>query len=142
MPVERRLGGHLSRYRGDVVNRGDRVANLVLFAFAATAWAALAFLFVNHYPTEGATALLAGALLLGAAIGLTLAPLLWLASFVRANRIAYRGDWWRAGRRAGLAGLVATLFVLMRGQGAFSVPLALFIVAMAVLIELTLSLRG
>jgi len=124
------------------VNRGDRVANLALFAFAATAWAALGFLFVNHFPSEGPPAVLAGALLLGAALALTLAPLLWLAQFVRSKRIAYRGDWWRAARRAGLAGLVATLFVLMRGQGAFSVPLALFIVAMAVLVELTLSLRG
>lgn len=124
------------------VNPGDRVVNLVLFAFAATAWAALGFLFVNHYPSEGPPAVLAGALLLGGALALTLAPLFWLASFVRSNRIAYRGDWWRAARRAGLAGLVATLFVLMRGQGAFSVPLALFVVAMAVLVELTLSLRS
>ncbi len=124
------------------MNRVDRVANLALFTFAATAWAALAFLFLNHYPNEGATSLLAGALLLGAAVALTLAPLLWLASFVRANRIAFRGAWWRAARRAGLAGLVVALFVLMRGQGAFSVPLGLFIVAMAVLVELTLSLRG
>lgn len=124
------------------VNRIDRVANLALFAFAATAWAGLGFLFLNHYPTEGASALLAGALLLAAAVALTLAPLLWLANFVRTNRIAYRGDWWRAARRAGLAGLVVALFVLMRGQGAFSVPLALFIVVMAVLVELTLSLRA
>ena len=130
------------RYRGLQVNRGDRVANLALFAFAGSAWAALGYLFVNHYPSEGPPALLAGALLLGGAVALTLAPLFWLAKFVRSNRIAYRGDWWRATRRAALAGLVATLFVLMRGQGAFSVPLALFIVAMAVLVELTLSLRG
>lgn len=124
------------------MNRGDRVANLALFAFAAAAWAALSFLFLNHFPSEGPPALLAGALLLGGALALTLAPLLWLARFVMSNRIAYRGDWWRAARRAGLAGLVAGLFVLMRGQGAFSIPLALFIVAMAVLVELTLSLRG
>jgi hypothetical protein len=124
------------------MNRGDRVTNLALFAFAVTAWAALGFLFLNHYPTESAGSLLAGALLLGAALGLTLAPLFWLGSFVRSNRIAYRGSWWRAGRRAGLVALVAALFVLMRGQGAFSVPLALFVVAMAVLVELTLTLRG
>ncbi len=124
------------------VNRGDRVANLALFAFAATAWVALGFLFVNHYPSEGPPALLAGALLLGGALALTLAPLFWLARFVRSNRIAYRGDWWRAARRAALTGLVVTLFVLMRGQGEFSVPLALFVVAMAVLVELTLSLRS
>lgn len=124
------------------MNRGDRVANLALFAFAVTTWVALGFLFINHYPSEGPPAVLAGALLLGGALALTLAPLFWLAAFVRSNRIAFRGDWWRAARRAGLVGLVATLFVLMRGQGLFSAPLALFIVAMAVLVELTLSLRG
>ena len=97
---------------------------------------------MNQPPDAGATALLAGALLLGAAVALTLAPVLWLFGFVRHNRIAYRGDWWRAFRRAALAGLVVALYVLMRGQGLYSVPLMLFIVAMAVLVELTLSLRG
>ena len=97
---------------------------------------------MSFAPTESATSLLAGGLLLGTAVGLTLAPVFWLVSFVRNNRIAYRGSWWRAGRRAALCGLVVSLFVLIRGQGMFSVPLMLFIVAMAVLVELTLSLRG
>jgi hypothetical protein len=124
------------------VNRADRIVNLGSFVGAIAAWAALAYLFLNFYPTGSAAALLAGALLLGAAIGLTLAPLFWLGTFVRANRIAYRGSWWRAARRGGLCGLVAALLVLMRGQDVFSVPLAIFIVAMAVLVELTLSWRS
>jgi hypothetical protein len=60
---------------------------------------------------------------------------------VTTRRIAYRGDWWRALRRAALVGLVATLYIVMRGMGAFSEPLLLFVVVMAVLVELTLSLR-
>lgn len=124
------------------VNSGDRLLNLSLFVGAAAAWLALAYVFLNLYPTESAGSLLAGALLLDAAIAATAAPLFWIGSFVRANRIAYRGSWWRAGRRAGLCGLVAALFVLMRGQDVFSLPLAIFIVAMAVLVELTLSMRG
>ena len=124
------------------MNRADRLLNVSLFATAIAAWLAVAYVFVNHFPTENATALLAGTLFLAAAIGLTAAPLFWSGSFVLANRIAYRGSWWRAGRRAALCGLVVALFVLMRGQGVFSVPLALFVVAMAVLVELTLSLRG
>jgi hypothetical protein len=124
------------------VNRGDRAINLGLFALAIAAWLGLGYVVTSYYPTGSASALLAGALLIGVAIGLTVAPLFWLASFVGAKRIAYRGSWWRAARRAGLCALVASLFVLMRGQGVFSVPLALFIVAMAVLVELTLSLRG
>jgi hypothetical protein len=124
------------------VNNTDRLLNLSLFAAAAAAWLGLAYVFVNHSPTESAASLLAGALLLGGAIGFTLGPLFWIGSFVRAKRIAYRGSWWRAGRRAALCGLVAGLFVLIRGQELFSVPLAIFVVAMAVLVELTLSLRG
>lgn len=124
------------------VNRPDRLLNLSLFAGAIVTWVALAYVLLNFYPTGSAAALLAGALLLGAAISLTAAPLFWIGSFVRRNRIAYRGSWWRAGRRATLCGLVAALFVLMRGQDVFSIPLAVFVVAMAVLVELTLSLRG
>jgi hypothetical protein len=123
------------------MNSVDRVASVGLFVLAALAWLGLAFVIVNLDPRSNAQALLYGALLLGLAVAATLAPLLWLAAFVRHRRIAYRGDWWRAARRAALAGLVAFLFVLLRGQDALSLPLALFIVAMAVLVELTLSLR-
>jgi hypothetical protein len=124
------------------LNTADRLLNVSLFAVAVATWLGLAYIFLNHYPTESAASLLAGALLLGAAIAFTVAPLFWIGSFVRTNRIAYRGSWWRAGRRAALCGLVAALFVLMRGQDVFSVPLAIFVVAMAVLVELTLSMRG
>jgi sulfite exporter TauE/SafE len=124
------------------VNRADRLLNVSLFGGAVLAWLALGYVFLTQYPTQSAASLLAGALLLGAAVGLTAAPLFWIGAFVGTNRIAYRGSWWRAGRRAALCGLVAGLFVLMRGQDVFSIPLAIFIVAMAVLVELTLSLRG
>jgi hypothetical protein len=85
--------------------------------------------------------LLAGALLLGGALALTLAPLLWVGGFVRNRGIAYRGDWGRATRRAALVGLVVVLFVLLRAQDALSLPVAVFVVAMALFVELTLSLR-
>lgn len=124
------------------MNRRDRVLNVALFALSALAWAGVGYVFTTYLPTESAGALLGGALLLGSAIALTFAPLLWLVSFARARQIAYRGAWWRALRRASLVGLVVVMFVLMRGQGAFSVPLALFVVVMAVLVELTMSLRG
>ena len=115
---------------------------VALFGVAAAAWSGFAYVLFNFYPTQNAEALLAGAVVLGVAIASTLAPVLWLISFTLSRRIAFRGAWWRAGRRAALAALIATMFVLMRGQGSFSVPLALFVVTMAVLVELTLSLRG
>jgi hypothetical protein len=123
------------------VKRRDRLANISAFALGAIAWAAFGLVIVSYDPRESAAALLAGALLLGAAVALTIAPLLWLAGFVRARHIGYIGDWWRAGRRAALVGLVIALIVVLRGQGAFSMPLGVFVVGMAVLVELTLSLR-
>ena len=122
------------------VNRSDRIANLVLFALAMVAWAAVAYFFSTVDPRGNASAVVLGAVLLGAAIALTLAPLLWLAGFAR-KRIAYRGDWTRSIRRAALVGLVALLLVLLRGQGALSPPLTIFVITMAVLVEVTLSLR-
>lgn len=123
------------------VKRADRLANAALFGAAIVAWASVAYIFMTVDPRGNASALLSGALALGAAIALTIAPLLWLAGFVRTSRIAYRGDWWRAIRRAALVGFVVVLLVLLRGQGAFSFPLAIFVVAMAVLVEVTLSVR-
>jgi len=125
-----------------VVNRADRLANLTLFGLAASAWLAVAAALLLLDPVGNTGVLLAGGLLLGAAVALTIAPLLWLGGFVLHGRnIAYRGDWWRAARRALLVGLVVTLLVVLRGERLLTPPLALFIVAMAILIELTLWLR-
>lgn len=123
------------------VNRGDRLINLTLFALATATWLAVAYLFTRTDPRGDASAVVYGALLLGTAVALTLAPMLWLATFAVNKRIAYRGDWSRAIRRAALVGLVVLLLVLLRGQGALSPPLAIFVVTMALLVEVTLSLR-
>lgn len=123
------------------VNRDDRLANTVLLAAAGVAWLAVAAVLMTLDPTNDAAVLLGGALLLGSAVGLTVVPLLWLAGFAVGHRIAYRGDWWRAARRGLLAGLVVAIFVVLRGQDALSLPLAVFVVAMALLAEATMSLR-
>jgi hypothetical protein len=126
---------------GTTVNSRDRLASLALFVAAAVAWLAVGYVLTTYDPRGQAWVLLAGGLLLGLAVALTLAPLLWLAVFVRHRRIAYRGDWWRASRRAALVALVIVLFVVLRGQEALSLPLAIFVVAMAALVEVTFSLR-
>ena len=124
------------------MNRADRLANLTLFALAGAAWFAVGATLLLLDPAGNTGILLAGGILLGAAVALTLVPLLWLGGFVFHGRgIAYRGDWWRAARRALLVGLVVTLLVVLRGERLLTPPLALFIIAMAVLIELTLWLR-
>ena len=119
----------------------DRSANLALFGAAGIAWLLVALVFLTRSPVGDVPVQLLGAALLGLAVALTAAPLLWLASFTVGSSIAYRGSWWRAGRRAGWLGLVVTLFVLLRVQGAFSLAVALFIVVMVVIVELSLTLR-
>jgi hypothetical protein len=121
--------------------RRDRVTNTALLGLAAAAWAAVAVVLVRYDPVGSPAVLLGGALLLGGAVALTLTPMLWLAGFVLGRRIAYRGDWWRAARRGLLVGLVVTLVVLLLGQDMFSPPIGIFIVVMAALVEMTLSLR-
>jgi hypothetical protein len=117
------------------------MTNLGLFALAVAAWVAVAVVVIDFDPRANSSVLLVGAVLIGAAIGLTLLPLLWLIGFAAQGRIALAGDWLRAFRRAGLIGLIVALFVLLLGERALSLPLALFVVAMALLVELTLSLR-
>lgn len=123
------------------MNRADRLTNVGLFAAALATWAFVAVILVTLDPRADATALLLGALALGAAVAGTLAPVVWLLGFALQGRIAYRGDWWRAARRAALVGLIVAIFVVLRGEGALNLPLALFVIAMAVLVELTLSLH-
>jgi hypothetical protein len=117
------------------------MANLGLFALAVAAWVGVAVVLVDFDPRANAAVLLGGALLIGAAVGLTLVPLLWLIGFAAQGRVGFPGDWLRAVRRAALAGIIVMLFVVLQGEHALNVPLALFVAAMALLVELTLSLR-
>ncbi len=133
-----RRGGRSGRYPPLVETR-DRLANLGILGMAAVAWAIVALLVLNRDPREDPVAGLLGAIAMGTAIGLTATPLFWLAAFARHGRIAYRGDWLRAGRRGLWVGLVIGLFVELRVLGVFSIPIALFIVVLVVFAELTLS---
>ncbi|MEP7360199.1 MAG: hypothetical protein ABI744_01335 [Chloroflexota bacterium] len=123
------------------MNRADRMASLGLFALAVAAWVGVAVVLIDFDPRANASVLLVGALLIGTAVGLTLLPLLWLVGFAAQGRTAFPGDWWRALRRAALVGLIVALFVVLRGENALNLPLAMFVAAMALLVELTLSLR-
>ena len=125
------------------MNRADRFANLILFALAVAAWVALIVTFLTLDPVGNTAVLLAGGLLLGGAVALTVVPVLWLAGFMfrGPQAIAYRGDWWRAARRGLLAGLAVSLLVILRGEGLLTPPIALFVVAMAAIVELSLAFR-
>jgi hypothetical protein len=124
------------------VQAKDRRRNLVLFALAALAWLAVAIVGLNVDPRSSANAGFLGAGVLAAAVALTAAPLLWLVGFARQRRISYRGDWFRALRRGAWIGLLIGLFVVMRINGIFQPPIALFFVALAVVAEVTLTAGG
>jgi hypothetical protein len=69
------------------------------------------------------------------AISLTGTPFAFLAEFVVRRRIAYRGAWFRATRRGVLSGAVVAALAALRIGGALTVPVAIFIVLLAVLVE-------
>jgi hypothetical protein len=117
----------------------DRLINLGLFGAAAIAWILVGLVISTRDPLEDPTAGFVGAGLIGLAIGLTAAPLFWLAIFGRHRRVSYRGDWLRAGRRGFWVGIVSAVFVLLRLEGALQLPIALFIVVMVLVAEATLS---
>jgi hypothetical protein len=118
----------------------DRALNLGLLGAAALAWLAVAVLLTTTFPDTLATQVL-GAALIGSAAGLTCVPLAWLAAFALHRGIAYRGDWLRAARRGAWVGAIGAFLLLLREQGALSLPIALFVCAMAVFVEISLSVE-
>lgn len=123
------------------VETRDRLANLGILAAAAAAWCVVAIIVTSRDPTGDLGTGMLGAFSMGTAFGLTVAPLAWLAVFARHGRIAYRGDWLRAGRRGLWAGVVVALFVALRVLDIFSIPIALFVVVLVLFAELSLSIE-
>jgi len=119
----------------------DRLVNLGFFAAAGVLWILVALVVTSRDPRTDPGAGYVGALLIGLALGLTVIPLFWLAIFGRHRRIAYHGDWTRAIRRGGWVAVVAAVFVILRLQQVFQPPIALFILALVVVAEATLSVE-
>jgi hypothetical protein len=118
-----------------------RLVNLGFFAAAGVVWILVALVVTTRDPRIDPGAGYVGALLIGLALGLTTVPLFWLTIFGRHRRIAYRGDWTRAVRRGSWVAVVAVLFVILRLQQVFQPPIALFILALVVVAEATLSVE-
>ncbi len=117
----------------------DRIANLGLLGAAALVWLLVALIVTTRDPVLEPEAGYIGAALIGLAIALTLIPVFWLVVFTRHKRIAYRGDWVRAVRRGAWVGLIVMVLVAMRLQGLLELPIALFVIALALIAETTLS---
>jgi hypothetical protein len=117
----------------------DRVLNLGLLAAAGAAWVLVALLLTSRDPYQDVASGYLGAGLLGLAVGLVAAPLAWLVVFARHRRIAYTGDWMRAGRRGAWVGLLVAVLVVLRLVDAFQLPIVVFLAAIFIVAEITLS---
>ncbi len=80
--------------------------------------------------------------LAAATVALLVTPFAFLAEIAVKRRIVYRGAWWRAGRRGGLAGLLVATLAGLRLGGALTVPALIFVVVLAIVIERFLTGRG
>ena len=66
---------------------------------------------------------------------LLVTPFAFLAEVVARRRIVYRGAWLRAARRGILVGLVVATLAGLRLGGALSVPVVIFLVILAGVVE-------
>ena len=119
----------------------DRLANFGFLAAGGIVLILVALVFTTRDPTVDPGAGYLGALLLGLALGLLATSLFWLAVFGRHRRIAYRGDWLRAIRRGGWVLLVTAVFVILRLNRVFQPEIALFVIALVLVAEATLSVE-
>ncbi|HEX7491334.1 MAG TPA: hypothetical protein VF337_06490 [Candidatus Limnocylindrales bacterium] len=117
----------------------DRLINCFLIGAAIVAWLAVAQIVTSTYPNT--TSGLIGAGTIGLAFGITTIPLFWLVPFARHRRIALRGDWGRAIRRGAWVAAVITLFVALRLQAVLSLPIAVFVVVLVLMAEISLSME-
>jgi ABC-type Fe3+-siderophore transport system permease subunit len=131
----------MSDLESGAMDRNRRVA-LALLGAAGIAWAVVLTLGMTIDPLADPGAGFIGASALGVATGLTAAPLIWLITFARHRRIAYRGDWLRATRRGAWVGILVAVFVVMRINGIFQPQIGLFLVALALVAEITLTAGG
>ncbi len=122
-----------------VMDARDRTANLGFFGAAAVVWVLVGLVVTTRDPLVDRSAGFIGAFLIGLAIALTLIPIIWLTIFGRHRQIAYQGDWLRAIRRGVWVGIVAAVLVVLRLQGLLELPIALFMIALVVVAEATLS---
>lgn len=106
---------------------------------AVLAWGLVGIVVTTRDPYADAIGGYVGALLMGLAVTVSATPLLWLLVFGRHRRIAYSGDWLRAARRGGWIGLLVAVIVVLRLVDAFQLPIVLFLAAIFVVAEITLS---
>jgi len=73
--------------------------------------------------------------LASASAALLVTPFAFLGEVMARRRIVYRGAWWRAARRGTLIGLFIAALAGLRLGGVLSVPIAIFVIILAGVIE-------
>ena len=68
-------------------------------------------------------------------MALLVTPFAFLGEIITRRRIVYRGAWLRATRRGVLVGLIVATLAGLRLGGALSVPVAIFVVILAAVVE-------
>jgi len=108
------------------------LSGLLLVVFAASACPAE----TESQPCPEATRnLLIGIGLAALTVGLVVTPFAFMGEVVARRRIVYRGAWGRAARRGILAGVVVVALAGLRLGGALNVPIGLFVLILAGVIE-------
>ena len=120
------------------MDRNRRIA-FTLLGIAVVSWLVVGSIALGVNPLTDPAMGLVGAAALGFASAVTAAPILWLVGYARQRRIAYRGDWLRAIRRGAWVGVLVAIFVVMRLNDIFQLPIALFLLALALVAEVTLT---
>jgi hypothetical protein len=80
--------------------------------------------------------------LAAATAALAVTPFAFLADFVVRRRIVYRGAWWRAARRGALVGTAVVVLAGLRLGEVMSVPVVIFVVVLAVLVDRVMTSHG
>jgi len=117
------------------VSASERTITMILVGAAIAAWFVVAFVLALVSPVGDAGAQLFGAIIFGAAVALTLWPLLWSAAHRRPGALT------TSGRRSTLAGLVVTLLVVLRAIDVVSSVVIVFVIVCAVVIEAAFTIR-
>ncbi len=117
------------------VSAQDRTVTIILVSAAIAAWFVVAFVLTMVSPAGDAGAQLLGAIALGAAVGLTLWPLLWSATRHRPGALA------TSARRCVLVGTFMAILVILRAIDVVTAPVVIFLVVGAVLIEAGFTMR-
>lgn len=111
---------------------------LLLLVFASAACPAA----TEMQPCPDATRnLVVGIGLASASAALLVTPFAFLGEVMARRRIVYRGAWWRAARRGLLVGGVLAALAGLRLADVLSVPIGLFVIMLAAVMEWFLARR-